>query len=218
MLSALDRLSSFSRLLEPAEIDPLRSLLRCVQACADRLVVGKEAQRTADELAAQHQRCSDALLAAALNGDWVVVRLIYKGCCSTGSSMADIRFCALVKSNLQQIFPPRCDSCVPRLAKCRGLGPSSLGDMAAVDRRRRRAFGPRARGWGGTRGCWSAKRAFCPQRGLGWVGRSTRMLGTRARAGCAAPISGLSLGRQGKQTHLGTHPPLRGISPRLAGG
>ena len=53
MLSALDRLSSFSRLLEPAEIDLLRALLRCVQACADRLVVGKEAQRTADELAAQ---------------------------------------------------------------------------------------------------------------------------------------------------------------------
>ncbi len=70
MLAALDRLSSFSRLLEPAEMDPLRSLLRCAQACADRLVAGKEAQRTADELAMQHQRCSDALLAAALNGDW----------------------------------------------------------------------------------------------------------------------------------------------------
>ena len=70
MLAALARLSPFSRLLEPAEKDPLRSLLRCAQACADRLVAGKEAQRTADELAAQHQRCSDALLAAALNGDW----------------------------------------------------------------------------------------------------------------------------------------------------
>ena len=70
MLAALDRLSPFSRLLEPAEKDSLRSLLRCAQACADRLVAGKEAQRTADELAAQHQRCSDALLAAALNGDW----------------------------------------------------------------------------------------------------------------------------------------------------
>ena len=70
MLAALDRFSSFSRLLNPAEIEQLRSLLRCVQACADRLAAGKEAQRTADELAAQHQRCSDALLAAALNGDW----------------------------------------------------------------------------------------------------------------------------------------------------
>ena len=70
MLAALDRLSPFSRLLEPAEKDSLRSLLRCAQACADRLVAGKEAQRTADELAAQHQRCSDALLAAALNGNW----------------------------------------------------------------------------------------------------------------------------------------------------
>ena len=70
MLAALDRLSPFSRLLEPAEKDSLRSLLRCAQACADRLVAGKEAQCTADELAAQHQRCSDALLAAALNGDW----------------------------------------------------------------------------------------------------------------------------------------------------
>ena len=47
----------------------------------------------------------------------VVVRLIYKGCCSTGSSMADIRFCALVKSNLQQIFPPRCDRL--RAATCK---------------------------------------------------------------------------------------------------
>ena len=70
MLAALDRLSPFSRLLEPAEKDSLRSLLRCAQACVDRLVAGKEAQRTADELAAQHQRCSDALLAAALNGNW----------------------------------------------------------------------------------------------------------------------------------------------------
>ena len=70
MLTALDRLSSFSRLLEPNEIEQLRSLLRCAQACADRLAAGKEAQRTADELIAQHQRCSDALLAAALNGDW----------------------------------------------------------------------------------------------------------------------------------------------------
>lgn len=65
MLAALDRLSPFSRLLEPAEIEPLRSLLRWAQACAN-----KEDQRAADELTAQHQRCSDALLAAALNGDW----------------------------------------------------------------------------------------------------------------------------------------------------
>lgn len=65
MLAALDWLSPFSRLLEPAEIEQLRSLLRWAQACA-----GKQAQRAADELAAQHQRCSDALLAAALNGDW----------------------------------------------------------------------------------------------------------------------------------------------------
>ena len=70
MLTALDRLSSFSRLLELNEIEQLRSLLRCAQACADRLAAGKEAQRTADELVVQHQRCSDALLAAALNGDW----------------------------------------------------------------------------------------------------------------------------------------------------
>ncbi|MDE2740131.1 MAG: DUF815 domain-containing protein [Gemmatimonadota bacterium] len=70
MLTALDRLSSFSRLLEPNEIEQLRSLLRCAQACADRLAADKEAQRTADELIAQHQRCSDTLLAAALNGDW----------------------------------------------------------------------------------------------------------------------------------------------------
>ncbi|MDE2705641.1 MAG: hypothetical protein OXI35_11275, partial [Gemmatimonadota bacterium] len=70
MLAALERLSSFSRLLAPAEIERLRSLLHCAQACADRLAGGKEAQRTADELAVQHQRCSDALLAAALNGDW----------------------------------------------------------------------------------------------------------------------------------------------------
>ena len=70
MLTALDRFSSFSRLLEPDEIKQLRSLLRCAQACADRLAAGKEAQRTADELAVQHQRCSEALLAAALNGDW----------------------------------------------------------------------------------------------------------------------------------------------------
>lgn len=70
MLAALDRLSPFSRLLEPAEIEPLRSLLRCAQVCADRLTAGKDAQRGAAELAAQHQRCSDALLAAALNGDW----------------------------------------------------------------------------------------------------------------------------------------------------
>ncbi len=70
MLAALDRLSPFSRLLESAEIDQLRSLLRCAHACADRLVAGKEAQRTAAKLAAHHQRCSDALLAAALNGDW----------------------------------------------------------------------------------------------------------------------------------------------------
>ncbi|MDE2737712.1 MAG: DUF815 domain-containing protein [Gemmatimonadota bacterium] len=70
MLTALDRFSSFSRLLEPDEIEQLRSLLRCAQACADRLAAGKEAQRTADELAVQHQRCSEALLAAALNGDW----------------------------------------------------------------------------------------------------------------------------------------------------
>ena len=70
MLAALDRLSPFSRLLKSAEIDRLRSLLRCAHACADRLVAGKEAQRTADELAAQHQRCSDALLAAALDGNW----------------------------------------------------------------------------------------------------------------------------------------------------
>ena len=70
MLAALDRLSPFSRLLEPAEIEQLRSLLRCVHACADRLVAGKQAQCAADELIAQHQRCSDALLAAALNGDW----------------------------------------------------------------------------------------------------------------------------------------------------
>lgn len=70
MLAALDRLSPFSRLLEPAEIEPLRSLLRWAQACAARLGTGKKAQRTADELAAHHRRCSDALLAAALNGDW----------------------------------------------------------------------------------------------------------------------------------------------------
>ena len=70
MLAALDRLSPFSRLLEPAEIEPLRSLLHSAQACADRLGTGKKAQRAADELAAHHRRCSDALLAAALNGDW----------------------------------------------------------------------------------------------------------------------------------------------------
>ena len=70
MLAALDRFSSFSRLLKPAEIEQLRSLLRCAQACADRLVAGKQAQCAADELIAQHQRCSDTLLAAALNGDW----------------------------------------------------------------------------------------------------------------------------------------------------
>ena len=70
MLAALDRFSSFSRLLKPDEIKQLRSLLRCAQACADRLVAGKEALRTADELVAQHQRCSDALLTTALNGDW----------------------------------------------------------------------------------------------------------------------------------------------------
>ena len=70
MLVALDRFSSFSRLLKPAEVEPLRSLLRCAHACADRLVAGKQAQRAADELIAQHQRCSDVLLAAALNGDW----------------------------------------------------------------------------------------------------------------------------------------------------
>ena len=71
MLAALDRLSPFSWLLESAEIDPLRSLLRCAQAaCADRRVAGKEAPRTAAELAAQHQRCSDAILAAAFSGDW----------------------------------------------------------------------------------------------------------------------------------------------------
>ena len=70
MLAALDRFSSFSRLLEPAEMDQLRSLLRCVHTFADRQATGKEAQRTAGELAVQHQRCSDAFLAAALNGDW----------------------------------------------------------------------------------------------------------------------------------------------------
>ena len=70
MLIALDRFSSFSRLLKPAEVEQLRSLLRCAQVCADRLVAGKQAQCAADELIAQHQRCSDTLLAAALNGDW----------------------------------------------------------------------------------------------------------------------------------------------------
>ena len=70
MLAALDRLSPFSRLLESAEIDQLRSLLRGAHACADRLAAGKKAQRTAAELAVQHQRCSDALLAVALAGDW----------------------------------------------------------------------------------------------------------------------------------------------------
>ena len=70
MLAALDRLSPFSRLLEPAEIEQLRSLLRCVHACADRLAAGKEAQCSAAELAVQHQRCSDVFLAAAFNGDW----------------------------------------------------------------------------------------------------------------------------------------------------
>ena len=70
MLAALDRLSPFSRLLEPAEIEQLRSLLRCVHAYADRLAAGKEAQCMADELTAQHQRCSDVLLTAAFNGDW----------------------------------------------------------------------------------------------------------------------------------------------------
>ena len=38
----------------------------------------------------------------------VVVRRIYKGCYSTGSSMADTRFCALAKSRLQQMFPLHC--------------------------------------------------------------------------------------------------------------
>lgn len=70
MLAALDRFSSLSRLLKPAEVEPLRSLLRCAHTCADSLVAGKQAQCAADELIAQHQRCSDALLAAALNGDW----------------------------------------------------------------------------------------------------------------------------------------------------
>ncbi len=70
MLTALDRFSSFSRLLKPAEVEPLRSLLRYAHTCADRLMAGKQAQRTADELAAQHRRCSDVLLTAALNGDW----------------------------------------------------------------------------------------------------------------------------------------------------
>lgn len=70
MLAALDRLSPFSRLLESAEIARLRSLLRCAHACADRLAAGKKAQRTAAELAVQHQRCSDGFLAAALAGDW----------------------------------------------------------------------------------------------------------------------------------------------------
>ena len=37
MLTTLDRFSSFSRLLEPDEIEQVRSLLRCAQACADRL-------------------------------------------------------------------------------------------------------------------------------------------------------------------------------------
>ena len=70
MLTALDQFSSFSRLLKPAEVKSLRSLLRCAEACADRLMAGKQAPGTARELIAQHQRCSDALLAAALNGDW----------------------------------------------------------------------------------------------------------------------------------------------------
>ena len=188
MLAALDRLSSFSRLLEPAEKDPLRSLLRCAQACADRLVAGKEAQRTADELAAQHQRCSDALLAAALNGDW-------------GGGAPDLQ--GLLLNRLldgQHPFLRACEERSPaevpaalRQVACRDLQSAAalarprLGGMVATDRRRRGTFGPHARGWGGTRSRGSTERAFYPQRGVGWVGWGARMLDSRAwsRVHCA---------------------------------
>ena len=128
MLTALDRFSSFSRLLKPAEVESLRSLLRCAQACADRLAAGKEAQRTADELAVQHQRCSDVLLAAALNGDWgggapdlqgLLLNRLFDG------RHSFLRACEeQAPANVPAALQP---GCTARFAKCRGLGPSLLG-------------------------------------------------------------------------------------------
>ncbi len=70
MLRALDDLSPLGSLLSPVEVDLLRALLVCARDCAEAVMRGKWDPRAASELAIKHQRFSDAVIAAAVGGNW----------------------------------------------------------------------------------------------------------------------------------------------------